>query len=118
MTFREAIPSDIKTNSITKKSAFGITDFIMLFMLVIQTLYLIWFFSDIHNSRTFVILNCLGAAIILLFVTSLISFVAYWIGFFRHKARERILLALLLIFHFGVAYCSFALTIITAISRS
>jgi hypothetical protein len=107
-----------KTNSIAKKSAYGIPDFIMLFMLMIQTIYLIWFFSDIHHSRTFVILNCLGASIILLFATSLVSFVAYWIGFFRHNARERILLALLLILHFGVAYCSFALTIITAISRS
>lgn len=101
-----------------KENSYGIPDFILLFMLVIQTIYLVWFFSDINNARTFVILHCLGAAIILAFATSLISLVAYIISFFRHKARERILLALLLIFHMAVAYCSFALMVMTAISRS
>lgn len=106
-----------QTNSINKK-AFWIPAYLMLFMLLIQAIYLIWFFSDVGDSRTFVILNCFGASMILLFATSLVSFITYWIGFFRQNARQRILLALLLIFHLGVAYCSFALTVLTAISRS
>ena len=106
-----------QTNSIVNKNAFWIPAYIMLFMLMIQAIYLIWFFSDIGDARTLVILNCFGASMILLFATSLISLIAYWIGFFRHNARERILLALLLIFHLSVAYCSFAFTVLTAISR-
>lgn len=101
-----------------KQNSYGIPGSIMLIMLVLQTIYLFWFFSDINNARTFVILHCLGAAIILLFATSFISLAAYIVGFFRHKTRERILLAFLLIFHMAVAYCSFALTVMTAISRS
>ena len=106
-----------QTNNIVHKNTFWIPAYIMLSMLMIQAIYLIWFFSDIGDARTFVILNCFGASMILLGVTSLASLITYWIGFFRQSSRERIFLALLLVCHFCVAYCSFAVTVMTAISR-
>jgi hypothetical protein len=97
---------------------FTVPDFIQLFMLVIQTIYLLLFFSDISGFRNVVILRYFEAAFILLAATSLVSFIAYWFGFFRKRRRGRILFALLLLFHLGIAYSSFALTVLTAISRS
>ena len=99
-----------------KKFEFRIPSFIQLFMLVLQTVYLILFYGDIFDF-TDNLAHHFEKMIVFVFATTLIAFVAYWVGFFRNSVKERIVFSLLLLFHFAVAYYSFYLTVATIISR-
>jgi hypothetical protein len=99
-----------------KTSTLRIPSFIQLFLLILQTIYLLLFLCDIgHFTRN---LAFHGDAMLLYsFATSVLAFIVYWIGFFRYTAKLRILFACLFLFHLAVASFSFYITLGTLISR-
>jgi hypothetical protein len=90
--------------------------FVQLFLLAIQTIYLLLFYGN-PGGFTGLLAFHGDAMMFFSFATCVLAFTAYWIGFSRNTLQQRILFACLFLFHLAVASYSFYITLGAIISR-
>jgi hypothetical protein len=99
-----------------RKSELRWPAFVQLFLLVIQTIYLLLFFGNIGGFTDLLAFHG-DAMIIFSFATSVLGFIAYLTGFSRNTPQQRILLACLFLLHLVIASYSLYITIGTLVAR-